>query len=65
MVRQKEVEESMELCIWFMMVSCEVVERKRTRSVEGGVNRFAEAWRRLAYYGYNQPQSHLKIFPLT
>ena len=29
MVRQREVEESMELCTRFMMVSCEVVERKR------------------------------------
>ena len=28
MVRQREVEESMELCMRFMMVSCEVVERK-------------------------------------
>ena len=29
MVRQREVEESMELCTRFMMMSCEVVERKR------------------------------------
>ena len=29
MVRQREVEESMELCMRFMMVSCEMVERKR------------------------------------
>lgn len=29
MVRHTEVEESMELCMRFMMVSCEVVERKR------------------------------------
>ena len=28
MVRQREVEESMELCMRFMMMSCEVVERK-------------------------------------
>ena len=44
MVRQKEFEEGMELCMQSMMVSCEMVEGKE--SVEGGVNRFAEAWRR-------------------
>lgn len=32
-VRQREVEESMGLCIRFMMMSCEDVERKRC--VEG------------------------------
>ena len=31
MVRQREVEESIELCTRFMMVSCEVVERVKGR----------------------------------
>ena len=65
MVRQREVEESMELCMRFMMVSCEVVERKRVFKAVSPVSviRFAEAWRRLADSGYNQPKSHLKTLP--
>ena len=45
-LREKEVEKSIKLCMRFMMVSCEVVEMKKSVEV-GGLVGLAGAWRRL------------------